>query len=467
MNYDHLKRPLVLVIFGITGDLAQRKLLPALYQLLKAHNLPEQLHIVGVSRRDVTREQVYERLKEFAGPENYSDDTEQRLRSSTEMVQMDLDNADAYRDLLAHLQEIEKPYGNEVGRLYYLSIPAQTFAPIVRLLGQTGHAAAISEGNKPRLLVEKPFGYDVQSARDLIHAAGEYFKESQVYRIDHYLAKETAQNILTFRSRNAIFESIWNRDHISRIAISARESLDIEGRAAFYEQTGALRDILQNHLLQLLAITTMERPVHMDSAEIHEAKYDIFKAIKPIPASEVAQKAVRAQYDGYRSEVGNSSSTIETYAKINLEIGNEQWRGVPITLETGKALDAKHTDITICFRQRGDEAGDQNQLTFRIQPNEGIGLRLQAKRPGLRATTDDVDMSFDYDRSFDVRQPGAYERVIVDAIRGDQTLFASSAEVVRSWEIVENILQVWSGSDKGLLRYPKGSAGPVENAATL
>jgi glucose-6-phosphate 1-dehydrogenase len=462
VNYDHLKRPLVLVIFGITGDLAQRKLLPALYQLLKAHDLPEQLHIVGISRRDVTRDDVYKRLRSFVGTQHYDDSVERKLKSSTEMVQMDLLNADAYRELLEHLREIEGVYATGVSRLYYLSIPSQAFAPVIQLLGQTGHNAPLTTGDVPRLLIEKPFGYDLRSAKELIAALDRHFGEAQVYRIDHYVAKETVQNILTFRFQNPLFESVWNREHIGRITVTAREQIDIEGRAAFYEQTGALRDIVQNHLLQLMAITMMPRPVRLDSDDIHDAKLKLFKAVRPIPASEVAQKAVRGQYEGYREEVDNAESVIETYARIELAVDNDQWRGVPVVLETGKALDAKCTEITVCFRQPDDAAADQNRLVFRIQPREGITLRLQTKRPGIRTITDDADMDFDYARAFSERPADAYERVIVDAIRGDQTLFSSAAEVVRSWEIVEHVLDNWQHGGEGLLPYAKGSAGPVE-----
>lgn len=461
MNYERLNQPLSLAIFGITGDLAQRKLLPALYHLARADELPEQFRIIGISRRDVSLDDVYKQLREFVGDEGYDEIVERYLKEHTEMRQMDLLNRDEYVALLQRLQEIEHDLGPDGSRLYYLSIPSQAFTPIIKLLGETGHDAPLEGGSDaPRLLIEKPFGYDLQSARDLIAVLSEHFGEGQVYRIDHYVAKETVQNILTFRFRNPLFDSIWNNRHIDRIEVVAHEKLDIEGRANFYEQTGALRDLIQSHLLQLLAITTMQRPDKLESEEIHEKKQALLDAIRPIAPDEVGTMTMRGQYDGYRDEVGNPDSLIETFASLELLIENEQWSGVPITLETGKALNEKRTEIRVCFRQPEDAEGEQNKLIFRVQPQEGITLRLQVKRPGIKTITDSADMNFDYATAFVERQVDAYERVIVDAIRGDQTLFASSAEVIRSWEIIENVLQQWLRSSDGLLPYPKGSAGP-------
>ncbi|MEJ0072938.1 MAG: glucose-6-phosphate dehydrogenase [Candidatus Saccharibacteria bacterium] len=464
MNYERLDQPLSLSIFGITGDLAQRKLLPALYHLAQAGELTEKFKIVGISRREVSLDDVYKQLQEFVGDKEYDKAVEQRLRDHTEMRQMDLLKREDYESLLTRLQEIENELGPDGSRLYYLSIPSQAFTPIIKLLGETGHNAPLSGGSDaPRLLIEKPFGYDLQSARDLAWALGEHFGEGQVYRIDHYVAKETVQNILTFRFHNPLFESIWNNKHIDNISIVAHEKLDIEGRANFYEQTGALRDLIQSHLLQLLAITTMGRPEKLESEEIHEQKQTLLEAIRPIAPNEVEAMALRGQYEGYREEVDNPDSLIETFAQLQLWIDNDQWTGVPILLETGKALSEKLTEITVCFRQPDDAPDEKNKLVFRIQPSEGITLRLQAKRPGIKTVTEGVDMDFDYAKSFVERPAEAYERVIVDAIRGDQTLFATSAEVIRSWQIIENVLEQWSRNADGLHLYPKGSTGPVEN----
>jgi len=462
VNDERLKRPLVLVIFGITGDLAQRKLLPALYQLAKAQELPEKLHIIGVSRRDVSEDTVFERLAEFVGAADYDAAVEQRMRDRTEIRQMDLVDPGAYRQLLERVQTLEAETGELGSRLYYLSIPSQAFTPIIRLLGETGHNAPLANSQElPRLLIEKPFGYDLASARELVGVLGEHFSEGQVYRIDHYVAKETVQNILTFRFKNPLFESIWNNMHIDHVGVVAHEKIDIEGRADFYEQTGALRDFIQNHLLQLLSIVTMARPRSFTSEEIHQQKLTLLEAIKPVAPDDVPQMTVRGQYEGYRDEVGNPDSTIETFAQVNLWIDNSQWAGVPVRLESGKALQEKLTEISVCFRQPDDAPDDENKLVFRIQPKEGITLHLQIKQPGIQNITNGADMEFDYARSFNQRPAEAYERVIVDAIRGDQTLFATSAEVIRSWEIVEHVLEQWSRSDAGLISYAKGSTGPT------
>jgi len=303
VNYERLKQPLVLVIFGITGDLAQRKLLPALYQLAKAGELPEKMRIVGVSRRDVSKDDVFAELSTFVNEPDYDAQVEQHLKNHTEMRQMDLVDRGAYEALLARVREIEAEMGEPGSRLYYLSIPSQAFTPIIRLLGETGHnSPLVGSQELPRLLIEKPFGYDLASARELVAVLGEHFAEGQVYRIDHYVAKETVQNILTFRFKNPLFESIWNNRHIDHISVVAHEKIDIEGRADFYEQTGALRDFIQNHLLQLLAIVTMARPPHLTSEDIHQQKLTLLEAIKPVAPDEIAEMAVRGQYEGYRQE---------------------------------------------------------------------------------------------------------------------------------------------------------------------
>jgi glucose-6-phosphate 1-dehydrogenase len=458
MSSARLQQPLVLVIFGITGDLAQRKLLPALYQLAKANELPEATKIIGISRRRIAKDDVFAKLKEFTGEKTYDDTVQAWLAEKTDMVQMDLLHRGAYEDLLAHLQKIEESIGSDASRLYYLSIPSQAFAPIVRLLGETRHNMPLPGGrDMARLLIEKPFGYDLQSASELIDAVNEYFGEGQIYRIDHYVAKETVQNILTFRFQNPLFESVWNSKHVDHISIVAHEKIGIEGRAGFYEQTGALRDLVQSHLLQLLAVTTMDRPAKLESDEIHAEKLKLLKAIVPIAPNKVASDTVRGQYEGYRTEVNDDNSIVETFARLTVAIDNPVWRGVPIILETGKALDEKLTEITVCFKQADDAHDIRNKLVFRIQPTEGITLLLQVKRPGIDNETEEASMDFDYTRSFNNRPAEAYERVIIDAIRGDQTLFASADEVIASWRIIENVLEQWSHNADGLKIYPKVS----------
>lgn len=452
---DYHDNPLIIVIFGITGDLAERKLLPAIHFLKSHDSLPEKFRIVGISRQDVPVSDVYASLL-ASGDDPIAASA---LMAQTEMLQLDIDNEADYRRLYDRLQELSRDMGPGVSRMYYLSIPAQAFEPVVSHLGATGHNEPFADDIfRPRLLVEKPFGHDTASAQHLIDVACEHFGEQQTFRIDHYLARETAQNILTFRFKNPLFESIWNDKHIESIRVFVHETLGIENRAYFYEHTGALRDIIQSHLLQVLALVTMEKPAHMESADIHRAKLRLFDSIRAIETDEVATHTQRGQYDGYRAEVDNAHSVVETFARLSLTIDNAQWRKTAVTLETGKGLDEKLTEVVVQFRADEDMGGEANALIFRLQPREGITLLLQAKQPGIHNDMETVEMDFDYARSFMNRSIEAYARVIVDAIRDDQSLFASSAEVMSSWRIIENVIQAWSKNDHGLAIYPVGTA---------
>lgn len=452
---DYRDKSLVLVIFGITGDLAKRKLLPALYHLHSKKMLPESFKVVGVSRNEVSVDAIYEPVKERIARQNYDDNIMDEVKRATTMVQLDMHKTADFEQLLAKLKDMTEDLGPGVSRLYYLSIPAQACVEVVKQLGATNHDAPFAEdADQPRVLIEKPFGHDVASAQELVDVLEANFGEQQTFRIDHYLAKETAQNILTFRFRNPLFQSIWNARHIEKIHIAAYETIGIEGRVDFYEQTGALRDILQSHLMQLMALITMEAPAKLDSPNIHKAKLRVLESVEPIAASDVTTKAFRAQYDTYETEVGHQTTT-ETFARLHLSVDNEQWRGVDICLETGKALANKATEITVYFRGTSEEA-PTNALIFRIQPREGITLLLQAKQPGLHNDTDVVEMDFDYDKSFG-NSIDAYERVIVDAIRGDQALFASAPEVMASWHIVEHVLQDWTKHQDNIAIYESGT----------
>jgi glucose-6-phosphate 1-dehydrogenase len=323
-------------------------------------------------------------------------------------------------------------------------------------LGATKHNEPFHEdADRPRILVEKPFGYDMTSAKALLDVTTQNFGEEQTFRIDHYLAKETAQNILTFRFQNPLFQSLWNAHYIRSIRISAFETIGIEGRAHFYENTGALRDFVQPHLLQLLALITMENPGPLDSHSIHRAKLRLLDSVCTIEASEVPARALRGQYASYREEVANPTSTTETFARLNVAIDNEQWRGVDVVLETGKGLSERYTEVHVTFKA-ADTSGNTNTLIFRLQPREGITVLLRAKQPGLQNDTEQVEMDFDYSRSFGATSE-AYERVIIDAMRGDQSLFASSAEVLSSWRVVEHVLQQWGEHGEDLRIYPVGA----------
>lgn len=453
---EYRDRPLLLVIFGITGDLAHRKIMPALYHLLKRGDLPKKFALIGVTRQIYTTETLYDdfakRLESKVDPVVLK-----RLRSATSITTLDMTDQASYVTLKETIESASVALGEHAHRIYYLSIPAQAFSTVIDHLGSSHHnEQLLNESAPPRLLIEKPFGYDTASAQLLVDAAARYFSEHQLYRIDHYLAKETAQNILAFRFHNPLFHSIWNTRHIDRIRITAYETIGIEGRTHFYEQTGALRDIIQSHLLQLMALITMEQPARLDSENIRRAKRRLLESVLPITAEEVATQATRGQYIGYREETNNPSSITETFVRLQLDIDNEQWRGTTIELEAGKALSRRESCITVHFRG-AENSTDSNILTFRLQPQEGITLTLKAKTPGLSNDTQAVNMAFDYKASFAEARPEAYERVIIDAIRGDQSLFLSSEEVMACWKIVENIITSWEHTKDNLVLYPPGT----------
>lgn len=450
------QKPVLFVIFGISGDLSRRKLLPALYRLIEQPDMPKEFKVIGISRQpNYNVENLFDATTPFITDSNSYQ--LQHLKDRVTIVHNALATDDDGIALRNTLEAESAKLGEGTQRIYYLSIPPTAFPPLVALLGRTGHNTTLSsEPNKPRLLVEKPFGYNSQSAAELIDAADREFGEEQIYRIDHYLARETAQNLLTFRFKNSLFDSIWDGRHISDIKIAAHEQIDIEGRANFYESVGALRDIIQSHLIQLLAFVMMDRPSEWTSAGIHTQKLAFLNAINPITPDQVSTHAVRGQYAGYRDAVNNPGSITETFARVNLTAANDQWKGTSITLETGKALSERSTYVEVTFRGSSlDDAG--NTLTFCLQPNEGIMLDLQAKRPGLDNSTEPVRMDFDYKRSFDANGAQPYERVIMDAIKGDQTLFASGPEVIASWKIVDAVLSAWSSSSDGMREYTPGS----------
>lgn len=456
--------PAVLVIFGITGDLAYRKLLPALYHLAQDDALPPGFAIIGVTRGQTTVPQLLHIIKTKiqAAGEQADESMLAWLGPILSIVSLDITKTADYATLGTALDAHEDKLGVCLNRLFYLAIPAQMFASVARHLGQSGLSKGCSRHNgESRLLIEKPFGYDLESAQALISQLGEQFSEQRMYRVDHYLAKETAQNILTFRFNNPLFEAVWNRHAVDSIVITAAEKIGIEGRAAFYEQTGALRDFVQSHLLQLLALVTMEEPTAQTPPAIHAAKLALLQAINPIAPDKVATDTVRGQYQSYVQEVDDRHSFTETFAAVRLHIDNERWRGVPVLVFTGKQLAAKATEIILIFKDKAGNKTARNALTIRIQPDEGIVLELLAKKPGFDNQTQKVLMDFCYSRSFDGPHPDAYERVLIDALRGDKTLFATSDEVLRSWQIVESVVHAWTFSGEGLEHYTKGSWGPA------
>lgn len=457
--------PAILVIFGITGDLAQRKLFPALYHLYKDKLIDQRTEIIGLSRRDISVDELLTKIEVCVlETDNVCDpDTLALFKSRLRMLRFDPVNADDYATLHSTLDDIETKQGQCLNRLYYLAIPPQIYGPVIKNLGEQGlqtgcqHHTAVS-----RLLVEKPFGYDLASAQELIDETSRYFHEDQIFRIDHYLAKESAQNIVTFRQQNPMFAGIWNRESVRHIEIVASEKIGVEGRASFYDNVGALRDVVQSHLLQLLALVTMELPASGGTdSTLHRAKQHLLDSILPVDMQ--AADVVRAQYDGYRDEVQNPTSTTETYVGLSLTIDNDRWRGVPLRLTTGKALENKRTAICLTFAAPHGDAS--NRLTFRIQPNEGVDIELAVKRPGFDDKTEMVKMDFSYHGVFnEPTHPDAYERVLADAIRGDRSLFATSGEVLASWRILQPVLDAWSMLEGAALpTYAPGSEGPEQN----
>lgn len=462
------KPPSVLVIFGSTGNLVQKKLIPSLYHLLKDGFLPEEFTIYCVARDyDATIDSIVEKaeIALLRQSTNVDDNTLELLKSHMRLIFMDSTNKEDYVRLRDKLDELDAEKNIKHNRLYYLAIPPAIFQDVIECLG-SANLNDESAGVARRILVEKPFGTNLQSARELVEHIGHYFNENQVYRIDHYLAKETAQNILAFRYNNPIIEDLWGRQFIDHIQITAAETIDIEGRANFYDNMGAMRDLVQSHLLQLLALTMMEVPSPMDSVSIHAEKLALLDSIKPIKPSHVDEVAVRGQYAGYKEEAQNPESNIETFAALHFEVTNSRWGGVPVLVRTGKALADKMTEISVVFKDRTRRNVTANVLTIRIQPNEGISIGLMAKKPGFVDELQNVDMDFCYETSFDGIQPDAYERVLVDAIVGDQSLFATSEEVLRCWEIIEPVLSAWQRDGESLHIYEKGTWGP-EAAAEL
>ncbi len=416
-----------LVIFGITGDLASRKLLPALSNIFMSGKF-DNLSIIGVSRRQVDEYQVLG---------DHHDD----LQGTTSMFTMDLSDTADYGRLREYID-----LKDDEQVLFYLSVPPASSGEIIEGLGIAG----LNTSNV-KLLLEKPFGTDLASAKSMIAHIDTHFTEEQVYRIDHYLAKEMAQNILTFRGRNALFAHVWNNTVIERIEVIALESIDIEGRAQFYEQTGALRDVLQGHLLQLLSLVLLPIPEDLDWEKLPQCRQMALDHIQI--ASSDATKAVRGQYMGYRDEVENAESTTETFVSIALESDDPRWRGVQLALTTGKALDRKKTEIRIHFKKTNE--AQSNFLIFRIQPDEGIEIDLVTKKPGYEHEFEDQALTFEYPSG--TRLPDAYEQVLVDAIEHRKSLFATSSEVLRAWEIVAPLQEKWAVQSDDLRFYEPGA----------
>jgi len=419
--------PTVVIIIGITGDLAQRKLLPAIGQLAQADVLPDQFKIIGITRQaDVSKDSLV--------PQSAN---ARFIREHLELLQLNVAEASEYQRLATYLQAIDTQFGTPAQRLFYLSIPPQVSQSIIEQLGESGLAKAPNT----KLLLEKPFGVDLDSAQGLVSHINKHFEPEQVYRIDHYLAKEMAQNMLVFREENALFRQTWNNTFIESILITASEQIGIEGRANFYEQTGALRDVVQSHLLQIAALTLA--PDTLPDTDVSQRRLRALEQLHLDPNTPVMQLAVRGQYTTYRAEVENDDTTTETFVALTLQSDDPTWSGVPITIATGKALQEKSTEVRVRYKRNGSD--EANELILRLQPNEGAELHLWTKRPGYDEKVEQRALTFSYKE--DERLPEAYERVFLDAIRSDHRLFASGEEVLETWRILDPLQRAWDMSD--------------------
>jgi glucose-6-phosphate 1-dehydrogenase len=484
--------PFTLVLFGATGDLAGRKLLPALASLLQHEYLPHEFAIVGIGRRDKTdqvfRDDVRELFSEFR-PKAPADDTAAFL-SHVFYQRSDFTTAEGMKGLAARLRDLEREKNLPGNRLFYLATDPEFFRPIVE--GLSGTALVRREQERPwaRVVIEKPFGHDLASAVALDHDLLHFLRADQIYRIDHYLGKETVQNLLAFRFGNAIFEPLFNREHVDCVQITVAETVGMEGRrGAFYDHAGALRDVVQNHMLQLLALVAMDAPATLKSGDISDAKLKVLRNLAPLRGADVARHVVRAQYTagtvggqparGYREEEAvDRASNTEAFVALRAVVESWRWAGVPFFLRTGKRLPHRVTEVAVQFKlppmrlfRTVECAGDfcdlreakPSVLAFRIQPDEGISLSFSAKRPGMQLDLHPVEFDFDYGNSFHAELPEAYERLLLEALRGDATLFMRSDELEAAWEFVTPILEAWQADTPPQIpTYPAGSWGPPE-----
>jgi glucose-6-phosphate 1-dehydrogenase len=479
----HRPGPCALVIFGASGDLAHRKLVPALYEIAREDLLPESFAVAGFARRALTAEAFREGLREAAArharSRPFDERTWEKLAGRLEYVTGSYEDAGSFKALAAKLEELDRRLGTRGNRLHYLAVPPDVFAPILERMREAGLVRAPAP-DRPwsRVIFEKPFGRDLDSAQELNRLVGEVLEESQTYRIDHYLGKETVQNLLVFRFGNAIFEPIWNRKYVDHVQITAAETIGVEKRGRFYDEIGVLRDVVQNHLLQVLALCAMEPPISFRPEEIRNQRVQVFRSLRPIAGGDAARETVRAQYRGYRGEPDVSrDSRTPTYAALRVFIDNWRWQGVPFYLRAGKRLRRRTTEVSIHFQPiplclfGGEEAclrTEPNVLTVRIQPDEGISIRFASKRPGDELDVASVDMDFSYARAFDVEPPEAYEKLLLDAMRGDPTLFARRDDVEEAWRFVTPILEAWEADRASPIpEYEPASAGPAEAEAWI
>jgi glucose-6-phosphate 1-dehydrogenase len=477
-----------LVIFGASGDLTKRKLIPAVYNLGLSRSLPSGFAVVGVARREKTNEQFRAEMKEGVGHFSRRKPIDTALWDDFERgisyVRGSFDQAETYTKLKSHLEELDKERGTRKNRLYYLAVPPADFGTIVENLKAAGLVAdAVAErsgGPWSRVIIEKPFGHDLASSRELNDVIAGAFAESQVFRIDHYLGKETVQNLLVFRFANSLFEPIWNREHVDHVQITVAEEIGVEGRGKFYEQTGVTKDIVENHLMQLLCLTAMEPPISLSADAVRDEKVKVLRSLRRMERSMVRDGVVRGQYargfvkgeevPAYRDEPDVAKdSKIDTFVAMKVFVDNWRWGGVPFYVRAGKRLARRVTEIAVQFKKvphhlfnAPDGGISQNVLAVRVQPDEGIALRFTTKEPGNATILRDVAMDFRYGAAFGSNTPEAYERLLLDAMRGDATLFTRRDEVEEQWAFIDPVFDVWREQAVAPPIYGSGSWGPEQ-----
>ena len=473
--------PTGFVVFGASGDLAHRKLFVSLYELYRRELMSDRFYLIGCGRSEFSneafRKAVEDSIRQWA--EKINEDKLMAFVKGFHYISGDYAHLALYEKICSIVTDLDNQYNVEGNRIFYLSVPPFLYETIIDKLGELKTTCPVAKGHieNVRLVIEKPFGRDLDSARQLDQKLHLHFDESQIYRIDHYLGKETVQNLLMFRFANSIFEPVWNRNYIEQVQVTIAEKVGVEHRAGYYDASGALRDMFQNHMLQMLALVAMEPPVSFAADSVRDEKVKLLRSIRPVSTEQAKQLFVRAQYgpgivdgkkvSGYHQEQGvPNDSTTETFVAGKLFIDNLRWKGVPFHLQTGKRLGRKLTEILIIFKQvphsmfasAGLDEIPQNTLRFQIQPDEGIYLSLQAKRPGSKICMSTLEMAVDYQKIFGVKMPEAYQRLLLDSMLGDQTLFARSDSIETAWKLLEPILQLW-GQDKDIMKqYPAGSS---------
>ena len=461
----------VVVIFGATGDLMKNKLLPALFALFKEKKLPQDFLIIGFSRRHLTNEEFGQSFPELAGKDEWSE-----FQTHLEYQQGEFEKEEGYESLIEKLNVFDKKMGACITRFFYLATPPQHYEPILNFLNSTklsdgcGADGEHQKGKWTRVIVEKPFGKDLETAIALDKKLSDIFEEKQIFRVDHYLGKETVQNILAFRFANGIFDPVWNKQYLDHVQITFAEEKGIEGRGSFFDGVGILRDVLQNHVMQLIASVAMEQPRSFTKEELRDARAKVIKALRHIGENEVDKHVVRGQYKNYHSEKNvPPDSTTETFVAMKLFVDTPRFENIPFYIRVGKKMPKNTVEISLVFLQTCHilfkefgcpEIG--NVLTIKIQPDEGISIRIIAKKPGPKLALETATMNFTYEEAFKTRGVEAYERVLTDIFSGDQMLFNRSDELSSSWDFITKILSGWKKSGSKVFEYEPGTWGPKE-----